>query len=303
MPGVSVTYGNPGTLYGNTGVSYGQGNYASYQLGDRWSVDGAPLQTYAYNISSWGGSRQSPPPLRGDNILIPHRAGRRWLPKQVDSRTITLGMWVVGADSDGTVRDRAKFESNWRMLRKLLWTPDREISLSKIFYNDAGVLTLAQAKAQFAGGLEPEMNGRTRAAFTVDLLLADPFFYSSRTLFTMTLPGSPTALVPAQGDVPTDTVMLALNGPLTTPRVTNSGQPGGDIWVQYNSNIATGETVTIDCRNFTAVRTPGNAKVVGNVSHYGDYSWMKVSQFSNNLGLTAASGTGNCVAAIIPAWI
>lgn len=306
-PANVVVYGNPGTLYGTPDVEYGDGNYEIYPLSDRWSVDGFPLQTFAYNISSWGGSRQSPPPFRGDDVLIPHRPGKRWLPKQVDSRTITLGMWVVGAAQDGTIPTnttmRRMFERNWRMLRKLLWTPDREIALTKIFYDDDDLIRTATAQAQFAGGLEPSMNGRTRASFTVDLTLADPFFYSSRTLYTMTLPGTPTVAVPAQGDVPTDTVKLTFTGPLTNPRVTNQSLPDGDIWVQYAGSLAGGETLTLDCRNFTAEKNPGGTKQVGLIQHYGNYSWMKASQFSNNFALSATAGTGSCSVEIVPAWL
>lgn len=156
-----------------------------------WAVDGVSLQTFAYNITTWGGDRQAPPPARGDNITVPGEVGSIWSPKIPDSRTMTLAMWVQGATEDGTYPADAsriqQFEQNWSMLRKLLWDPYRQFTLTKQIVTPAhlvadiafpaSTITVA-AKAQFAGGLNPTMIGHGGAAtFSVDLFLADPFFY------------------------------------------------------------------------------------------------------------------------------
>jgi len=164
-----------------------------------WTVDGVPLQTYAYNITTLGGSRMSPPPLRGTNINVPFRPGTTWQPRIPDSRTITLAMWVLGCNTDGSLpedRDlQFKFKRNWRELTQLLWKPKRELTLSKKIWVPETELVQANApfvmypeyqgyrqltvhaKATFVGGLEPEMTGNSRATFMVDLLLSDPYFY------------------------------------------------------------------------------------------------------------------------------
>lgn len=164
-----------------------------------WMIDGVPLQTYAYNITTLGGSRMAPPPLRGTNVNVPFRPGSTWQPRIPDSRTITLAMWVIGANKDGSIpedRDlKFKFRQNWRELTKLLWRPKRELILTKKIWIPETELVAANApfvmypeyqgyrqltvsaKATFAGGLEPTMTGNARATFMVDLLLSDPYFY------------------------------------------------------------------------------------------------------------------------------
>lgn len=147
-----------------------------------WSVDGVSLQTYAYNIETWGGDAQSPPPLRGGDTVIPYAVGETYHRKVPGARTISFGMWVVGANKDGSIpqggSSRKLFEENWRKLRSLLWNPNRQIELTKRFKDwTTGQMVEATAKAEFAGGLAPTMNGTQRAVFTVQLRLADPFFY------------------------------------------------------------------------------------------------------------------------------
>lgn len=99
-----------------------------------WSVDGVSLQTFAYNITTAGGSKQAPPPLRGSDLKIPYRPGQVFVPRIPDSREITLEMWVIGADADGNIprgTSRQLYEDNLKMLRNLLWNPSKTISLTK----------------------------------------------------------------------------------------------------------------------------------------------------------------------------
>jgi len=149
-----------------------------------WDIDGVSLQTYAYNIETWGGDRQSVPSLRGNDITIPYAAGSFWVPKIPDSRSISIAGWVVGATEDGDIpldsNKREVFEANWNMLKRLMWTPHRQVKLTKRWkeYGSDEVLE-ATALAQFTGGLSPTMTGTSRATFVVQLQLADPFFYGA----------------------------------------------------------------------------------------------------------------------------
>lgn len=147
-----------------------------------WSVDGESLQTYAYNIQTWGGDAQGVPPLRGDDVTVPFAEGELWQEKVPGARTISFNMWVVGANPDGSLptegSSRELFERNWRKLRALFWNPRKQITLTKRFKDwNTGQIVSASAKAQFASGLQPTMNGTQRAQFTVQLKLTDPFFY------------------------------------------------------------------------------------------------------------------------------
>lgn len=147
-----------------------------------WSIDGVSLQTYAFNISTWGGDAQSPPPLRGNDTTVPYVVGDQYHRKVPGARTVSFGMWVIGANEDGSLpvggSSRRLFEENWRALRKLMWNPNRQVKLTKRFRDwETGEVVEATALAEFAGGLTPTMNGSQRAVFTVQFKLADPFFY------------------------------------------------------------------------------------------------------------------------------
>lgn len=166
-----------------------------------WDVNGISLQTMAFNISSLGGDRKSVPPVRGSNVLIPHHAGKEWVPKEVDERTQTLAMWVVGQNEDGTVDAEGKilFDRNLKKLQRLLWRPKEQLTITKRFWilatelTDAGislvglpvddsgdyVLIEAVGEGEYVGGLTPDMHGQTMGRFTVDLKFADPFYYGA----------------------------------------------------------------------------------------------------------------------------
>lgn len=66
-------------------------------------VDGVSLQTMVQNLKTWGGSREAPPPVRGEDALIPNVPGELFLEKQPGARTITLDGWVLGMDKHLTV--------------------------------------------------------------------------------------------------------------------------------------------------------------------------------------------------------
>lgn len=306
MPSQSgITYDQSGVTYDQLGVTYDSGAYGLYypEL-EYWAVDGKSLQTYAFNIASWGASRQAPPLFRGENIMVPHRPGTVHIPKTVDSRTLTLGMWVLGAEKDGSkpvsLSRRRKFETNWRELRRLLWTPNRQMEVQKTFYDDVSAnLVSASALGQFAGGLSPEMTGSQRAVFTVDILLADPYFYS---LYSEDYTFGTTQVLPQKGDATTLKTIIRFYGPCSNPRLTN-GTTG--VWVQWAGTLANDtQYVELDVENFTAQRntlpaTP-SVNVIGNVTHFGQYYWMPLGPAPQILSLT---GGGTVNVKYRPAWL
>lgn len=296
-----------------------------------WSVDGVSLQTYAFNITTLGGDRMSPPPLRGADLVIPYQAGQTWVPKVVDSKTITLGMWVIGADEAGNIPQdedsRRTFERNWRKLRKLLWTPRRQVTLTKRFWvpvedlTDAGLnladytveggwaLMEASGKAQFSGGLEPSMGGPSRAAFTVDLRMADPFFYGTPvdvefTTQTASPNIGPTRNIEVLGDERTTRMEIWFEGPLTSPRLTVANYSPAP-WVQFTTTIADGDEAVLDTATYSATFTESSVPhpAAGSVTHYGDASWLYLDPGAATISLTAASGTGRSRLSYIPTWL
>lgn len=268
-----------------------------------WDVDGETLQTYAYNIVTIGGDRLAPPPLRGGNLLIPARAGTMWMPKVVDTRVITLGMWVVGANTDGSIPEevtmKAKFDANYRMLRNLLWNPNSEFTLTKRFNVD-GHLVQASAQAQFVSGLVPTMNGRTRAAFTVDLQLANPYFYSEPVITTL---ATGSQFITLDGDAATNRIGIHFNGPRVNPKVRNDTM---GVEVEYHATLVSGDQVDVDVDDYTSVTDPNVGlpyNSVGAIRHSGDVSWLLLQPGLNEIEVSSTSGIGSVVLTHQAAWL
>lgn len=297
-----------------------------------WDVDGVSLHTYAFNIETLGGDRAAPPPVRGDDVLVPYLPGTRFVPKVPDARVMTLGMWVIGANEDGTVPDdgdaRLAYEYNWRMLRKLLWRYRTQFTLTKRFWVptqdlvDAGVslagktqrgsntLIEASAKAAFHSGLAPAMDGPARARFTVDLRLSDPYFYGEQVTIpfsTSTAPGDPgpTQTRKILGDDRTTDITFALEGPLTAPQFTVTSD-SVNPYIRYATVIADGDDVMIDVKRFRAQHTDTLSTYwsSGYVSHYGDRPWFYLDPDDDaTIALTVQSGTGVGALTYRPAWL
>lgn len=269
-----------------------------------WDVDGVSLNTFAYNITTLGGDRLAPPPLRGGNLAIPHTAGRVWMPKVVDQNVLTLGMWVIGSQADGSAPTtgyaKEQFNKNFRMLRRMLWTPNRQVTLTKRFYDESGTLRTASAKAQYAGGLNPTMNGQARGVFTVDLLLADPYFYGTQQSTSLV---TGTQNVTLLGDDNTRNVIFTFQGSRNSPKVRNNTL---GIEFEYNANLNTGDQAVVDIKNYKSTTTPnglGAFKSTGSIIHTGAASWFALAPGTNSITVTADSGIGVITMQYQEAWI
>jgi hypothetical protein len=267
-----------------------------------WDVDGVSLQTFAFDIVTVGGDRMAPPALRGNDITIPYAPGNMWVPKQVAARSMTLDMWVIGVNEDGSIpsgSNARKFDDNFRKLRQLLWTPGREFTLTKRFYVD-GVLKIASARAQFGGGISPSMTGRSRGGFSVNLNLADPYFYGPE-INTNLETGTQTVTV--EGDDITRAVKLHVSGPRNNVRVYNSTL---DVYVEYHADLSSGDYVDIDVKNFLAVTDlaaipPFNS--VGKIRHEGDAFWLLLTPGVNTIVVSSTSGIGGVILTHQEVWL
>jgi hypothetical protein len=268
-----------------------------------WDVDGVSLTTFAYNISSLGGDRLAPPPLRGSNLTVPHSPGRIYQQKMVDQNTITLGMWVIGAQPDGSapVSGYAKqqFNKNFRMLRRMLFTPNREFTLTKRFYDEDGVLRTASAKAQYGGGLNPTMQGQARAVFTVDLVLADPYFYGTQLSQNLV---TGTQNVNVLGDDNTRNIIFTLQGSRNRPKIRNNTL---GIEFEYAADLSAGAQAVVDIRGYSSSTTPsgGSAfKSSGSILHSGAAAWFALAPGVNSITVSSTSGTGVITMQYQEAW-
>lgn len=287
-----------------------------------WAVDGVSLQTFAFNITSLGGDREKPPPVRSEDTVVPYMPGSLWSPGVPDTNIISLGMWVQGSDEDGNppteIAVLRQYEANWRKIRKLLFTPRRQFLLTKQFWvleedllaggivtddlPQEGVYRLIQAQAlgTYAGGLVTSKQGVAHGIFTVDIKLNDPYFYSDE--ITVNFTNSVTQkTIEVLGDDRTTAIGVEFEGPLTAAKIENLTY---DVWFRYNTIVADGILATVEVNEFQARHdTTGTTyKSAGYVQHDGDAFWLYLEPGQNVLKLTTTGGTGVATLTYQPRW-
>lgn len=293
-----------------------------------WAVDGVSLQTFAFNITSLGGDREKPPPVRSEDTVVPYMPGSIWSPGVPDTQILTLGMWVQGSDEDGNppteISVLRQYEENWRKIRKLLFTPRRQFLLTKQFWvlqedlEAGGVvvddlpsegpyrLIQAQALGTFAGGLVTSKQSIAHGIFTVDIKLNDPYFYSDEITIPFSLatgggnPG-PTKTIQVLGDDRTTAINVEIEGPITAAKITNTTH---DVWLRYNTAVADGVFAAVEVNEFQARHdTTGTTyKSAGYVQHDGDAFWLFLDPGENVLTLSSTGGTGTAELTYQPRW-
>lgn len=271
-----------------------------------WDIDGVPLNTYCWNIKSFGGSRQSLPKLRGDNRQLPFKPGRRHLRNKLpDSKVITLAMWVAGVDPDtgkpSTVDQIIQWNDNWDSLRRAVWKPGLQLDLTKRWWRNATApeLITATAQAELAGDMEPSMTGRSRADFAIDFLLADPFFYGD--LQTITVPLNVDFAIDNPGDsrVMHNFFSVDFQGQLVNPTLLNKTN---DVWMQVNTLISQGTSVSTNIASFNATRSTDGTSIASAITQGGARHWMSLESGTNVMRLTS-TGTGAAVVTFRPAYV
>lgn len=259
-----------------------------------------------FNIATFGGSRFGAPVLRGANYAVPYRAGQSWRPKYPDQRTMTLTMWLDGSGSANhaypAADARLAFNDNWSALRAAFWTRGAitgsvQGMLQRKWYLTAGGpgLVVATAMAEIAGSMDLTMNGRTGAAFSVDLLLADPYFYggSSPTVGTGTVT---TAITTSGGTVtnPGDGVagegwssaVSSFTVTCTAPTTVTNTTAG----VSFTIGSGPAFPVTVDVLNMT-VTDSGSVNRAANITHIGSRLWMGLLPGANVITNTGGTST------------
>lgn len=281
-----------------------------------WEVDGTSLHLPGWNIQTIGGSRLGVPGLRGEDRQYAYVPGEEWSPKEPSSRVLSLAMWTVGAVPETGALDvdqRRQWNDNWNRLRKLMWQPRRQFVLTRrwLLSDEDGdpFMQTASALGQFAGGLEPSMTGRTRATFTVDIKLADPFFYSTEVATPINRNETVTIHNPGDYVAAHNNLVVDLVGPLTNPTLYNL-TPSPVVSVTVNDSVPSGRTLTLDVGAFTArlnevggIGAPIPTNRIGKVSHSGARRWMGLFPGDNSVRLEADAGTGHASVRLRPPYL
>jgi hypothetical protein len=236
---------------------------------------------------------------------VPYQTGQTYVSKVPDSRTITLNMWVTGANSDGSIPRNpsalANFQANLNSLQNLFWNIRGQMQLSQVMMYPDTTLHTVTAMAEYVGGLQPSMQGNSAAIFSVDLLLADPFFYGSA--ISQTLANSGTTTFTVLGDDRTEAITVNANGAWNNLRVQNA-TPSNQPYFQYNYAAGSGDVIAVDVANFKVTHTVGGiaGQAAGRISHGADPFWLYLNPGSQSVAVSA-SGTGTSInLAYQPRW-
>lgn len=255
----------------------------SFVYWDLQRADGSwfPLHTYAWSVKSFGGRRFMGAPKRGDNLAVPFRRGRLYVPKTRESQNYDINMWVFPLNQDGSKDPNKTIEQkaheNWR---KIIAAVDQEgeFRLRKRWYDEASSLDdfksganvkSAVAMAEFLDGSGPGSDDGKDFYIDLTFTLADPYFYDNQIFGTFTasdkvatattLNLNSTTNVPLRGDTSTTHVYIeiALTGSYPTtsydPLITFAD--GNYIKLQASSLTNQSGYVTIDCHNGIAAQT------------------------------------------------
>lgn len=222
-------------------------------------------------------------------------------------------MWAAGIDQttgNPAADQRLAWNNNWQQIRAMFWQRNalgsqQSVLTRRWYVTQQGTpqVVVGQANAEIAGTMEPTMTGRTRATFSVDLLLSDPYFYGVQQ--SQTIPYNANTSVTNLGEglvgEASGPFTLTFNGPLTNPTLTNTSL---GISVSLGTTVAAGHNVTLDTVAYTATTDTG-AREDYLVTHSGSRMWMTLDNGSNTLRLTSTNGgdTGNCVLTWKPPYL
>jgi len=264
-----------------------------------WEIDGTSLHTYAWSVQTLTG-REGLPPRLGDNQRVAYRHGEIWRRKLWGPRPLSLAMWVIGRDEDGEPGPEGPWEqwrSNLEVLKALFAPLDRLLVVTKRIKSNDGLLVLT-GEAEVSGAIEPNMQAPAAAAFVVDMLMPDPFWYGAEV--TDTLEVGPNTLA-NPGNTAVERMVLRFNGPLTDAQLVNTSLTP-PVALSVMGEIADGDWIELDTATFRAVDQDG-VSVLGRISHSGAWPWMVLQPGSNAMQLNVGAGTGTVDVAFSSAYL
>lgn len=263
-----------------------------------WYWNETPLQTSYYNVATFGGSRFGLPTLRGQDYQVPYRAGQLWRAKYPDSRTITLNMWTdsqMSATQAYPATDpRRAFNDNWQALRAAFFSRGAQGSVQAQLQrnwwwtqNGEPTMVMSTAMAEIAGSMDPTMNGRTSAAFSVDLLLNDPYFYGPQREDAWDTGGA-TITAYGEGVVGEGFPSAVSDFTVTITQACTVTNSTAGVSFAHNGTGVAAWPVVVDPLRYTAVDADGN-NCVGGVTHAGSRMWFCLLSGDNAVDVSAGT--------------
>jgi len=228
---------------------------------EKLSVDSVSLATYAWNVRMRA-SRWKVPTVRGDNVTVPGRHGSIYVPdKKYDEGEATLTMWVLGANTDGSIptsgtSQRDLMRDNAQMLAQLFSKRYELVRLSQILPDG----TTIEAYAEVTEAIDfTSMAGATRAEFSVSLRFPDPFWQDTSdvtyTSATGLAPDVQLAMTAFDGaSAPMDDLAVVVSGPATSPQLVliDTGAT-----LTYSGTLTTGKDWRVNSATWESVTGTG----------------------------------------------
>jgi hypothetical protein len=274
-----------------------------------WVANGLVLNTLAYGITTLGG-REGIPPRVGENVTAGRRHGRRKVAKRFDQRVLSLAMFVVGRNEDGsasTAGPHEQWRSNIEKLKVALGAED--VYLEQYKRTAEGVIHLwTWAECSNTMPLEVQDKGGGGAAkIVIDMTMPDPLWYgdvqhgrlsapiaADGLVFPVVFPitfgneGSPgAATIRNTGTWRSDRLSLRINGPVTAPKVTHVD---AQAELSFDIRLEEGDYLDVDMLDRT-VTLNGTANR-GGVLMPGS-KWFGLEVGDNEIQFRAELGTGN----------
>jgi hypothetical protein len=254
-------------------------------MAQAWEYDGVDLTRSGYNVRLLGGPL-STPPRRSDNLVVPHKDGRVWVAKALDSRVQTLAMWAISEPAAGGTESEANMLANLDVLRGLFARPGQHT----LKHQFGSVTRLATVEVVRQVEFEPKVFNAAYV-FMVEFLMADPLWYAeaATTVGPTVIYQSPQNItVTSAGSYRSDKAIFTIAGTITNPKLAI-----GAYWVQYTGTVGSGQSLVINCGTFTA--TLDGADVSGLITHEGGTVWLPVAAGANSLAVTCSGTPGGSV--------
>lgn len=261
------------------------------------TFDGVNLMTLAYNLRALG-LDESAPPRKGGNLDVPGATGSTYLSKPLGERTINLAMWVKAIGTAGGTWSASDLGNNINTLSALFGT-DGTHTLTRT----RGTQTLTAAVEVRDFRIIP--GGPYHYDVGVSLVMYNPLWYST-SLTSVTIPFSSvpeTGYLTNPGTYKVEDAVLALTCGVGES-ITNPQFTIGSSWVKYTGTVSAGQTLTINCGNFTA--TKAGVTVVPNITHSQSYyRWLVIPTGASNIDITASgiSNTPELVITFYPPYL
>lgn len=243
------------------------------------TVNGVVLNTLAKNIESLTG-RLKVPQLRTENIQVPGRHGRlRTVRKFYEESTLVLPMWVVGSDDNGIVTDgRRQFFQNIDTLTQL-FKPGNGM-LEVLHTLPDGSVRRVWAEVTEVIDFSTEGYGFPIGKFSVALRVPSVFWEDQNPISLDMLPTQNGSITPFAGmTAPIEDAVFTITGPATNTKVEaryNGGALEVPTWFQYAATVPAGQTLTIDCSQWTLTGGGGYTADYSQFSHAGSGRWLTI---------------------------